>query len=497
MRAESVTLLYAVRYTIMKFTLALQIILISTLALAGCKGCISREEVPRPQAVTDSVKIDLPLSTFNIPVRYNLENFETWINQVIKGKFLETVINPLNDKRDEAKLMLTKTGTIQVSSNGKRLICIVPLQLEAVLLKSRMGRGLTKSADTLFTTVNIELSTPVSLDKNWNLVTAFRIDELEWIKEPVFQIGPFKKNLTRKINGWLKENEESLTKIIDREINKTVSMEPPLTKVWKDLQKPMIIHRKEPQVWLNFNCTSIEGKIILGPKTITCETRVLATTKIITDTALLPPASPLPDYKLLRDAETTSDIHLYAFTSFKEVNEQLNGQLKGKTFSAEGYSLQIVGINAYASEAGISIELITSRDVKAKLIASGKLEFDSDAQTLMIRNFDYAVNTTNTLVNAGDLLLHQQVKDTIASKLIMEMGALIDTVPQLVETAIAKGKASDKIDLEFDQLEVIQCDISMGPQGIHFVIHAEATAGIRLKKLKPGKRLRIRKKSKD
>lgn len=481
----------------MKFTLALQIALTCTLAFAGCKGCLSREEVPMPKAITDSVKVDLPLSTFNIPVRYNLENFETWINQVIKGKFLETVINPLNDKRDEARLMLTKTGTIQVTSNGKKLICVVPLQLEAVLLKSRMGRGLTKSADTLVTTVNIQLSTPVSLDNNWNLVTKFSIDRLTWIKEPVFQIGPFKKNLTKKINGWLKDNEGTLTKIIDREINKTVSMEPPLTKVWKDLQKPMIIHRKEPQVWISFNCTSIAGKIILGPKTITCETRVLAKTKIITDTTTLPPASPLPDYEVLKDASPQSDIHLYAFTSFEEVNEQLNGQLKGKTFSTEGYSLQIVGINAFASDAGISIELVTSRDVKAKLIASGKLEFDSEAQTLVIRNFDYAVSTTNTLVKAGDLLLHQQVKDTIASKLILEMGALIDTVPQLVETAIAKGKASDKIDLEFDHLEVIECEIQMGPQGIHFVIHAEATAGIRLKKLKPGKRLRIRKKTKE
>ncbi|MBP6686765.1 MAG: DUF4403 family protein, partial [Lacibacter sp.] len=221
----------------------------------------------KPKALTDSITIDLPLSTFNIPVRYNLQNFEVWINQIIKGKFLETVINPLNDKRDEARLILTKTGTIQVSSNGKKIICLVPLQLEGVLLKSRMGKGFTNSADTVVTTVNIELSTPVSLDKKWNLVTKFEIEKLQWIKEPVFQIGPFKKNLTKKINEWLKENEGMLTKIMDREINKTVSMEPALAKVWNDLQQPIIIHKKQPNVWLTFNCTSIEGKIILGPST--------------------------------------------------------------------------------------------------------------------------------------------------------------------------------------------------------------------------------------
>jgi hypothetical protein len=477
----------------MKLSPVILLALLFALALSGCGGCFQNNTAVKPKAVTDSITIDLPLSTFNIPVRYNLQNFEVWINQVIKGKFLETVINPLNDKRDEARLTLTKTGTIQISSNGKKLICLVPLQLEGVLLKSRMGKGLTSSADTVFTTVNIELSTPVSLDKNWNLVTAFEIEKLQWIKEPVFQIGPFKKNLTKKINDWLEENEGMLTKIMDREINKTVSMEPPLAKVWKDLQKPIIIHKKQPNVWLTFNCESIEGKIILGPSTITCETRVLAKTKIITDTTTMSAASPLPAYRLLKDASAESDIHLYAFTSFAEINEELNNQLKEKTFNAEGYSLSIKGINAYASEAGLSIEILTSKDVKGKLIASGKLEFDPETQSLMIRNFDYSVSSNNTLVNAGDMLLHQQVKDTIASRLIVGMRALIDTVPQLVETAIAKGKSSDKIDLEFEHLQVNRCEISMGAEGIHFVIHAEATAGIQLKKLKPGKRLRIKK----
>jgi Domain of unknown function (DUF4403) len=494
-------------YLLCKFTACYNMKLLSTLLIsgiillliAGCRGCNNHVTTPAPLPVTltDSVKIDLPLSTFNIPVKYELKNFETWINQVIKGKFLETVINPLNDERDEAKLILTKTGTIQISSNGKELICVVPLQLEAVLLKSRLGKGLTKSADTMITTVNIQLSTPVALDKNWNLVTNFTIDKLKWIKEPVFQVGPFKKNLTRKINDWLKENEGTLTNIIDREINKTVTMAPALSKVWMNLQKPIIIRKKQPNVWVSFACTSIEGRILLGESTITCQTKVLAQTKMITDTTLLPVKNPFPEYRLLKENETVSDIHMYAFTTFEEINDELNSQLKGKTIKAEGYSLDIKSISAYASEAGISVEVVTSRDIKGKLVASGKLEFNTEELQFVIRNFDYSVTSNNTLVNAGDVLLHQQLKDTIASRLVLGMGHLIDSVPQLVENAIATGKSSDKIDLEFDHLEIHSCEIFMEPTGIHFVIHAEATAGIRLKKLKPGKRLRIRNAAKE
>ncbi len=248
----------------MKLSPAISFVIVTALVSAGCRGCFQQNIVQKPKPVTDSVNIDLPLSTFNLPVRYELQNFETWINQVIKGKFLETVINPLNDERDEAKLNLIKTGRIQISSKREQLVCIVPLQLEAVLLKSRMGKGLTNSADTMFATVNIQLSTPVSLDQRWNLVTSFTIDDLKWIKEPVFRVGPFKKNLKKKINAWLQENERTLTATIDSEINKTVTMRAALAKVWRDLQKPMMIHKRAPIVWINFNCTSIEGRIELN-----------------------------------------------------------------------------------------------------------------------------------------------------------------------------------------------------------------------------------------
>ena len=81
----------------MKISPVILFILLFALALSGCNGCFQNTNVVKPKAVTDSISIDLPLSTFNVPVRYNLQNFEDWINQVIKGKFLETVINPLND----------------------------------------------------------------------------------------------------------------------------------------------------------------------------------------------------------------------------------------------------------------------------------------------------------------------------------------------------------------------------------------------------------------
>lgn len=479
----------------MKLIVTILISGIIVFMIAGCRGCNNKIATPAPLPLSDSVSVELPLSVFNLPVRYEVANFEQWINNVIKGKFLETVINPLNDERDEAKLTLTKAGNISIRSNGKELICTVPMQAEITLTKSRMGKGLTQSAEPVITLVNVQLSTPVKLDNDWNLITDFHIRKLEWIKEPVFRIGPFKKNLTKKINKWLEENETTLTTILNKEINNTVSMRKPIEKVWNDLQKPMLINRKKQLLWLRFYCTSIEGNISLDESAILCQAKVSATTTMITDTVNLPPVLPLPAFKHLKDALPHSDIHLYAFTSFDDINEQLNHHLKGRSFKAEGYTLDIKSVRAYASEAGVSVEVKTGNDIDAKLVASGKLEFDPEKMELVVRDFDFTVNSNNALVTAGDMILHNQLKDTIASQLIVGLGSLIDTVPKLVENAIAKGKKGDKLELNFDELAVHDCEISIGAEGIHIILHAEAKADVRLKKLKPGKKLHIRKTS--
>ena len=72
-----------------------------------------------------------------------------------------------------------------------------------------------------------------------------------------------------------------------------------------------------------------------------------------------------------------SDIYLYAFTSFDEINEQVNSRLAGKVVSARGYTIVIDSMRAYASAAGISVKITTSKDVEGTVVASGKLEFDT------------------------------------------------------------------------------------------------------------------------
>jgi hypothetical protein len=457
-----------------------------------------REKSKPPEAITETIKIDVPESNINLPVSYQLSSFSEFLNQKITGVFLDKNIFLSKENKEEINLKLTKKENIILKVSGDKLICSFPVVVDATLLKSRYGGIATKQVKPFHTSLIITLTTPASLDKNWNLVTKFHLTNLQWIEEPVVKVLVIKKNMRPQFEKLINEKGDELTKLLDAELNKAVSLKPDISKIWFDIQKPIVITRKPTMAWARFFCNKIKARIQLSPTTLTCYTNINAQMLIITDTATMQQPNPLPPLQLLKEKDKTdeSDIHLYAYTSFEEINEQLNKLLKGKSFTAGGYTIAIKQVQAYSSTGGLSVKIITDEDVKGDLVATGKLVFDVPNQTLKIQGFDFNVNTNSVLVTNANDFLHTILKDTIASKLVVNIDTLIKKVPSLIHNAIAKGNAGKTIDLTIENLEIKQCEIMMGKEKIHFKINVGTEANIRLKKLKAGKTILIKDKKK-
>ncbi|HNP21112.1 MAG TPA: DUF4403 family protein [Panacibacter sp.] len=471
---------------------------ITLVVVAGCNGCFQKDiSAVAPDPVTDIVNVDLPESSFNFPVTYAISKLAALVNHKISGKFFETTVNPLGNEKDEALLSFTKIKPITIRVARDQLICRVTLQVNGSLLKSRYGKFLTRQVKPLETEVSLELATPVSLGSDWSLQTKFALKSFDWLTAPILQVGPIKADIRDILEDALNKNDARLTRMLDDELSKAVSLKPAISKVWFDLQKPIVIHKNVPVAWMKFTCDSVKGKIMLEKDVVKCYTNVTAKMMMFTDTGTLPAAKPLPPYRLLTAPGDESDIYLYAFTSFDEINEQVNSRLAGKVVSARGYTIVIDSMRAYASAAGISVKITTSKDVEGTVVASGKLEFDTKTQQIALRNFDYALNSNSTIINAADQFLHSVVKDSIGPKLVLGLDTLIQRVPDLVENAIAKGKTGNAIDLTLDNLVINDCKISMGAERVHFRIHAGAQAGIALKKINAGGRLTISAKPKN
>ncbi len=445
-----------------------------------------------PKAIKEKISIDIPVSTINLPITYRVEQLADYLNRKITGTFLEKYVF-LNSGKEEIYLSLTKQEKITVSSTGEELICTLPLVVDGTVINSSLGEALSKLFKPVQTGIVITLATPIALDSNWNLSTRFEIRGYRWLSEPILQIGPFKIHIKEHLDKEIQEKSNYLTHLLDQQINEEVSLQPTVWGVWKDLQKPILINKSPPEVWLRFVCDDIQGKIELDTETITCFTRLKAKPLIITDTTTAVKTVPLPKFTLLPETKKVpiSSLYIYAYSSFAEINDQLNSFFRGKTYSAKGHTVAIKNIHAYASVNGLTIAVQTDGVLKSKLFVSGQPVFDTSSQKLEIQDFDFSADSKNVFMQAGEELLHNQIKDAIASRLHLNLDSLINRVPELVHNAIAKGKAGKTISLTLNGLTIKSCDIQLGAEKIHLVAHVLTEADIHLKRIKTGKRIDI------
>lgn len=445
-----------------------------------------------PEALQEKITVDVPVSTINIPITYRVEQLADYLNKKIVGTFLQKHLF-LNSGKEEIYLTLTKKEKITVSSNGKELVCTLPLSVHATVVESSLGKTLSKLFKPVSTNLSITLATPVSLDSNWNLSTRFEIREYMWLSEPVLQLGPFKIHIKEHLDKEIRQRSSELTRMLDAEINEEVSLQPTVSDVWKDLQRPILINKRPPVVWLQFICDDIQGDIELDMKKITCLTSLKAKPLIITDTTKSHSPLPLPLFKTLDKERRSrqSDIYLYAYTSFDALNEQLNGFLRNKSFSTQGVSTRIKKIRAYASVNGLTVEVETDNVLGSSLFISGQPVFEVPTQKLRINNFDFSIESKNMLVQAGKEILQNDIKEAITSRLDINLGSVIEKVPGLVHHAVSREKAGKTISLTLDGLTIENCEITLGAEKIHIVAHVLTEADIRLKRIKTGKTITI------
>ena len=153
-------------------------------------------KINAPEAIQEIYDIKIPSSTFNFNITYNINNLTEYLNKKITGRFLvkEVILQP--KEKEVIRVTLIKTDKISITVKDKELVCVFPVTIDAELIDSRFGKLLTGLVKTVHTSLIITLSTPVTIDKNWCIVTHFKIKRYNWIIKPVLQIGPFKKILT-------------------------------------------------------------------------------------------------------------------------------------------------------------------------------------------------------------------------------------------------------------------------------------------------------------
>lgn len=440
-----------------------------------------------------------PCETVDLILRHDTSYLSTPLvipTQLIEDKLNQAIGQQIMDdqdfenvnkkgKQDKLKLKITRLGNIKVhwKDNVARFQAplLVLIQRE-IVSKNVLPLSKSLAVKTEFS-LHLTFETKVNIGEDWQLQPSTKLVSYEWLSE-VKAFGGLidvKKMVERRLNRQMPQ----ILFNMDATIQEKVRLERVLTRVWRKLQNPIRIHQNKSLVWLKIKpirfeigtITSEAGNLLIqGRLSATTET-VLGEKPVFLLDSILPP--------LVKRPELPKNTYLYMLSilPYEDINEILTQQLKGKTFDITGHHIRIKSAEIWGCGENLVLHLGVRDAVRGDIYFEGKPFYAADAQQITIQNFDFELQTEETLANSADWLLHSTFKDEIKNALTLQLADHVSKIPDAIMKGIEAGKAGPKMEFTIEQWEFKPQEIWVRPTDLAALIIVNAQIRIELEKI--------------
>ncbi len=436
-----------------------------------------------PTATTLDTTLVAPLSELVLPVNFKVEELSTILNTVISGKFFDAPLT-INKRGDILNLEITKSAPLKIKWQMPYLTMEVPLHLEGVG-DVKIGRRRISNQDAIKGDLILTLQSRIDISTDWKLKTNSTIKKITWIKEPVLNILFVKLNLRDKVDAILKLKEKELLSNLDEQIGEKILLKKAIEKIWHDIQKPIRVNKKEINVWIQNRAESIEAKMLnKGDSVISIQVICEAHSFVLLDsTKTIAHNEILPAYK---EAEKEADEHLKLYITgkipFPLINKHLNTKKDKFKTTNLAYTLLIKEIELYGIENAIAAKVKVRGTFNGDIYLTGKIAFDTSSQSLCVKDFNYDVNTKNTLLKSANWVFGSDLPQMIGSRLVLPLDSAISKVPTLMIEGIEKSKVGNKLDAGIKINTVHLYKTIVTNKDVQYIIAIDANAHIQLER---------------
>lgn len=438
---------------------------------------------PEPPVPSDlDTLLSPPLSVIHVPVQYRVSEIQDLLNEKVKGTFVKKWL-VINDNSDSLYLEVSRREEITLRRREQTLYYTVPLKITGKV-KAKVAGVRIRNATPVEALVNLHMVTSLRFDKRWNLVAKSDLKEIEWVKEPVLKVAFVKVKLRKPIESVLENKESAMISKADSLVQRLVDTRKIAQKLWGDIQKPIRISKKGITSWLKVYGEDLSGHLEETEEDlISLKFELKARARIIYEGDSMPASNPiLPPFKQSMQASDSLNIYVHSLIRYELINKVLEENVKGKTLSAQGFNATISGLRVYGTSGGIAVEVKVKGDVSGKIYARGTPAFDPNNNTFSVSDFDFDVESENSLISTADWLLHTAVLDLIKDQLTFNVEPLAARIPELITQGIEKGKTGQKIDLRIDTLHIQPQVILPTRDNIQVIANATGRASLVLEK---------------
>jgi hypothetical protein len=433
---------------------------------------------------------DAPISTkmsfVSTPIILPISALKTKINVALK----EVIVNDEsyeNNKQDNLKLKIVRMGEVSLQMVDNELFYSAPLKIfvDKRFETKILAKKIYKSQAITFA-LRAKFKSRVDIGNDWQIQSQTSFVGLEWIEKPSLNLMLFKIDLTKTIEKILLGEVPAIEKMIDKLAHDEIHIDQEILHIWTELQKPILINRAHKKIWIKARPVEFTASHVRSDgENILIDGKIGAMMETLFGES--PPHEILAKLPTLQRAEAipnTCDLNAVSDIYYADINELLDKQLAGKEFELEGNKLKINNLRIYGSGSFVVVRVEVKGDANGTIFLKGKPFYDNDeSQTIRIQDFNFDINTQETLIGTADWLLHDTFKNLIQEKLHFPLKSEVEKLPELIYKGIAKGKIGKKIDIQLARMSLIPQKIAVHEDRISILLNMKTDLVLKLKRL--------------
>ena len=402
------------------------------------------------------------ISSLNVPIVIPV----TEIQQLINNKLPMELVKEQPIKAP-IKLVTTvkKAGEVALRMQGDTAYWDLPVRVLVYgKRKEKLDFGLI-----------VYFASSVALDDQWKIITKSRMRGMKWTDKPMLKVGPAEISLAGTLEKALEKRQKELLTDVDKLIRSKVNLKKALNKVWDDLQKPIRVNRKVDTVWLMVRPESIaHSQINSKDQNILVNVRLEAFLNTITgQKPEMPDLKPMPNLTMIEDLDPGFQLNIQGSLAYSDLNRLLRKKVDDLPIKVKDHKVILDEVKVQPDGDDLRVTVWLNGEVEGKLIMIGTPEYDESTASLTFNDLKFDLKSEEWLTDAYTWLFHDSFRKKLSDKLKLELGAKLETLPQLIERAVNRGKTGRNIQINITDFNLEDGEIVVTQNSIDLTAKAQ------------------------
>ncbi len=413
-----------------------------------------------PRGAHEAGPVEPPVSTVVIPVSYPYEVFAEGLTKRLPEVFVDKRGEPL-ERGYLLDLNAIRDGEVQASHDGDALLLEVPISVTArvvdgkvVARRAAKGKPPPKGVQVRANLV-LEIRALLSLDEAWHMGADVAVSH-RWRERPTLSIGILRLGIAKLADKQLNPKWEEVAQEVSTKLAEDDKLRAKIEEAWAEMTVAKQLS-DDPETWLVTQPEALFASVPAMEEEGVALTIGLKGRFAVqvggrppeASTRALPPRMEPP-------AESGFQLALSTTLGWQSLSEQAAQRLVGAPLSDQ-VDVRVTSVELYPSGDNVAVALGLDADLPGyrtggQVALVGRPVLSPEAQTVMVSDFGYGVQTQDVLLATVNEWAAGSVVQAVAPRLVFPYGDLLHQA----RGRVAEQLASDpKLSGGLTELDVV------------------------------------------